>query len=139
MKLIERLAAFVQAQPDYQETQPAYVSVYHRERCYGGPEEGGWWYDRCELQGSKAFASREEAEAWLESAKVEVERIRREEAPARARAMASLPDEDVVPCPANCDEGYIPTGWSDGGETMVVVEDVKGERDNMGEPTPHYE
>ena len=22
-----------------------YVSVYKVERCWGGPEEGGWWYD----------------------------------------------------------------------------------------------
>jgi hypothetical protein len=22
-----------------------YVNVYAVERCYGGPEEGGWWYD----------------------------------------------------------------------------------------------
>ena len=21
-----------------------YVNVYQEERCYGGPEEGGWWY-----------------------------------------------------------------------------------------------
>ena len=23
---------------------PIYVNVYRVERCYGGPEEGGWWY-----------------------------------------------------------------------------------------------
>jgi hypothetical protein len=22
-----------------------YVNVYAIDRCYGGPEEGGWWYD----------------------------------------------------------------------------------------------
>ena len=22
-----------------------YVNVYLTDRCYGGPEEGGWWYD----------------------------------------------------------------------------------------------
>lgn len=22
-----------------------YVNVYHVDRCYGGPEEGGWYYD----------------------------------------------------------------------------------------------
>ena len=21
------------------------VGVYHVDRCYGGPEEGGWWFD----------------------------------------------------------------------------------------------
>lgn len=27
-----------------------YVAVYLRDRAYGGPEEGGWWYDTGELQ-----------------------------------------------------------------------------------------
>lgn len=22
-----------------------FVNVYEIDRCYGGPEEGGWWYD----------------------------------------------------------------------------------------------
>lgn len=22
-----------------------FVNVYEVDRCYGGPEEGGWWYD----------------------------------------------------------------------------------------------
>jgi hypothetical protein len=24
---------------------PLYLAAYEVERCYGGPEEGGWWYD----------------------------------------------------------------------------------------------
>jgi hypothetical protein len=34
---------------DYSEgktdTEPCYVNVYSMTREYGGPEEGGWWYD----------------------------------------------------------------------------------------------
>jgi len=26
--------------------RPLYVNVYLIDRCYGGPEEGGWWFDR---------------------------------------------------------------------------------------------
>lgn len=26
----------------------AFISVYEVDRCYGGPEEGGWWYDSYE-------------------------------------------------------------------------------------------
>jgi len=22
----------------------AYLAIYHVQQCYGGPEEGGWWY-----------------------------------------------------------------------------------------------
>lgn len=27
------------------DNQIVYVNVYSIERCYGGPEEGGWWYN----------------------------------------------------------------------------------------------
>lgn len=31
--------------------QPFYIVVYGITRCYGGPEEGGWWWDYiCILQ-----------------------------------------------------------------------------------------
>ena len=137
--LMSRLADYVSEQPNYEQAKPAFVSVYRHHRCYGGPEEGGWWYDRYELEGSIAFATHDEAEAWLEKAKAEIERQNRAEAPARYRAMASLPDEDNEPCPANCPEGYIPRDWDDGGELQILVEDVRGHLDNMNEPTPHYE
>jgi hypothetical protein len=26
-----------------------FVAVYAIDRCYGGPEEGGWWYDTGDL------------------------------------------------------------------------------------------
>lgn len=26
------------------------VGIYELDRCYGGPEEGGWWYDAGELR-----------------------------------------------------------------------------------------
>lgn len=28
-----------------EELTEGWVNVYYIERCYGGPEEGGWWYD----------------------------------------------------------------------------------------------
>lgn len=28
---------------------PLYLGVYRIERCYGGPEEGGWYYDSGEV------------------------------------------------------------------------------------------
>lgn len=39
-----------------------YANVYHVELGYGGPEEGGWWYDTGEFQhGEGPFDNREEA------------------------------------------------------------------------------
>ena len=28
--------------------RPKFIGAYAVERCYGGPEEGGWWYDQYE-------------------------------------------------------------------------------------------
>lgn len=40
-----------------------YVNVYAVGRSWGGPEEGGWWYDTGEPVASIPFETREEAEA----------------------------------------------------------------------------
>jgi len=39
---------------------PFYVNTYLVERCYGGPEEGGWWYDCGEPMDSRLCDSYEE-------------------------------------------------------------------------------
>lgn len=139
MMMLEDLADKIRNSPEYKPAKGAWVSIYRKSQHFGGPEEGGWWYDKISLEGSKYFPSEEQAEAFLEQAKAEVEQANRDEAPARYRAMAALPDEDLEPCPANCPEGYIPSDWTDGGELMIVVEQVRGESDNMSEPRPHYE
>jgi hypothetical protein len=41
---------------------PIYVNVYERDRGYGGPEEGGWWYDIRVVLESNQVASWIEAE-----------------------------------------------------------------------------
>jgi hypothetical protein len=38
-----------------------YVNVYDVTRCFGGPEEGGWWYDAGDCILSLECASTEEA------------------------------------------------------------------------------
>lgn len=30
---------------DCRMNEPFYVNVYEMDRCYGGAEEGGWWFD----------------------------------------------------------------------------------------------
>ena len=40
-----------------------YVNVYEVDRIYGGPEEGGWWYDAGEVMLSERFYDRDAAEA----------------------------------------------------------------------------
>ena len=46
-----------------------YVNVYLIERCYGGPEEGGWWYNAgTPIESRKVDALQEAADerCWLE-------------------------------------------------------------------------
>lgn len=42
----DRLAEYLKLVLD---TEPRYLSVYEVTRHYGGPEEGGWWYNLYDL------------------------------------------------------------------------------------------
>ncbi len=49
--------------------KPWYVAVYFQELCFGGHEEGGWYYNSGVLQGKvKAFPDHESALAFRERA-----------------------------------------------------------------------
>ena len=56
---------------DNLEPAPWYVNVYEEDRGYGGPEEGGWWYDISEPVHSERFDNERDAEAYAESIKDE--------------------------------------------------------------------
>lgn len=133
--LIEELAEVIRKHPAFEEATPCFVSLYKIEQQYGGPEEGGWWYDVLEHKGSIPFTTRTDAEVFLEAARALVEKKNRAEAPSRAKAMASLPDIET----AYHDEGWIPQGWGDGGEWEVRIEDKSGELDHTNQGRPHYE
>ena len=45
----------------FEEGDIAYFSVYTTQRCYGGPEEGGWWYDADSLEYTIPFKYSAEA------------------------------------------------------------------------------
>jgi hypothetical protein len=49
------------------EKAPIYVNVYDADRAYGGPEEGGWYFDVRTPVESHTVDSREEAEELRES------------------------------------------------------------------------
>ena len=48
-------------------TPKVYVNTYLHDRAYGGPEEGGWYYDYWEPVSSQRFATEAEAKASLDS------------------------------------------------------------------------
>jgi len=43
---MQSLIEKIESHPDFSVPQGAWVSVYRRSQNYGGPEEGGWWYNR---------------------------------------------------------------------------------------------
>ena len=47
-----------------------YVNVYETSRCYGGPEEGGWWFTSGELQFSLGPIPTDEAYDLAESVRL---------------------------------------------------------------------
>lgn len=56
-----------------------YVNVYHAQQAFGGPEEGGWWYDVLEPIESRLCHSREEALAEFQKLEERWEKISKEE------------------------------------------------------------
>ena len=48
-----------------------YVTIYKVTRCYGGPEEGGWTYDRIDHLASRPVRNRDHAEKVFEALKAE--------------------------------------------------------------------
>lgn len=46
-------------------TPKTFINVYIADRHYGGPEEGGWWYDVQDLEETYWFPTEAEALAYL--------------------------------------------------------------------------
>jgi hypothetical protein len=77
------------AQAIAQATAPmGYVNLYTQQRVYGGPEEGGWYYDTGKPQTTQPFYSAAERDAL----------VQRDEAWA-AQKNAGQPDYDDPSCP----------------------------------------
>jgi hypothetical protein len=61
MSFIE--TAFQEICLDSKKPKTWYVTLCVNERCYGGPEEGGWWYDRAAVLEYKSFPDEDTAAA----------------------------------------------------------------------------
>jgi hypothetical protein len=94
-------------------TRDCVLSVYRVSRHYGGPEEGGWWYDRHTYTGQcrkvSCMEAREKAGAW------------------QVELKPNQPEHDR----------FSVLGWE--GDFVVYIECVAGEGDTSREPKPHYE
>ena len=54
--------AFREVFPQASPVAPCFVTLYRTDRPYGGPEEGGWWYDHTVAVETIRVPSREVAE-----------------------------------------------------------------------------
>lgn len=64
-------------EPEYVEPEPrSWVVAYYRSyQSYGGPEEGGWWYDEGDLiRATRVFKKREAAIAYCARLNAKLER-----------------------------------------------------------------
>ena len=123
----------VDFEPKTEKDESCWLSVYLVSRAYGGPEEGGWWYNEYEFMGGKLYPNWDTAEKALEIAQETAKQMTNEVD--RAPYYDVLGDEPNSSYP----EGYIPTGWSDGGEYRVIIENTRGENDTTKLARPHYE
>lgn len=53
--------------------QIRYINAYDHNRAYGGPEEGGWWFDTGTLLASVPFHTDEQAERIKAVLKIKLE------------------------------------------------------------------
>ena len=99
------------------------VGVYHKVRCYGGPEEGGWFYDG--LQHLRSAVIPQDADERLLLQQDEAEQ-------------KDTPD---APCPEWMEDTPLFKGESlSSGEFITIVEEEgPAQHDNSGDAAPRYE
>jgi len=125
---------------EYTEVQkPVYVSVYEVSRNYGGPEEGGWWYDAYSLEDSKEFLNKVEAKEYAEELKRKIKgEGLNDESLSSARGMDQYPDPSGGDPMYDHSDTDIPLGFAGDPRNYVVrIEDVKGGSETT--EAPHYE
>lgn len=62
---------FEEVYQNYATKYPAYLNIFDHTRCYGGPEEGGWYFTRGELLESPILVFSEEEAAKIALKKFE--------------------------------------------------------------------
>jgi hypothetical protein len=112
-----------------------YVSVYQIENLYGGPEEGGWWYDWYTYLGAVYHETEDAAEKAAEKTREQASYTNEQGKQDRANATANMPEGNS---PYLDTEGYIPVGWGDGGKLTVRIEQYPPGELAEDQERPHY-
>lgn len=120
--------------PKFVKAAVCYVSIYESNDVYGGPEEGGWWHTYHKFKGSVKFYSLEEAQAYLERAESQAEKLKKE-ANANFRNYYESRFDDFDDIQDDFYRGEVASA----DDYWVIIEDTPGSRDNSTEPIPHWE
>ena len=108
-----------------------YVNVYEVSKCYGGPEEGGWWYNAGELRESFGPITEVKAEYLATS-------IREGDKP-RWQYQMGFNSTDGCDPDGNGDDSYLMRGGPWGrAKIKVYVQDKPGVK-RFPEERPYYE
>lgn len=97
------------------------VGIYHNVSCYGGPEEGGWFYDQfTHIRSAVIPVDADESLLLKQDEQGE--------------------DRPDPPCPEWMEDMPLHKGESlSSGAYMVFNEEGPGQHDNTGDAAPHYE
>ncbi len=124
--------AFQELVSERKQTGTWYVCLCSTQRRYGGPEEGGWWYDASELHEYAEFPSREIAEQVAGKVRLRAAELSAEDRRSRdlacARSLEWLESRGL-------EAGYLPE--PDGHEEFFVA--VTEELPTMHNEKPRYE
>jgi len=109
-----------------------YISIYEVGRAYGGPEEGGWWYDTYEYVETVGRANgREQARQIRNNVEEKLKGKNVETGPLwSAKGFENLPE--------GTEDSQIPRGFSgEASELQAVIEERPGEKETQ--ERPHYQ
>ena len=97
-----------------------FVNVYRTERAYGGPEEGGWWYNKGEYLGSYGMY----AEGRANLVRERVRKLYKDEPKTYHMGYG---DHDGVDSSGEADDNYLIRGGSWGSDNIeIVIENKEG-------------
>ena len=93
------------------------VGLYSEVQCYGGPEEGGWWYDEYTHIKSEVMPESQDNDSMLE---------------------VEEPPSSYI-CPEGMEDEPLHRGESlEGAKQVTMQESFPGEHDNTGDKRPYY-
>lgn len=128
-------AQLILKHPDFQTAEMCYVSVYTKNEVYGGPEEGGWWHTVYALQGSLRFATRQQAEAYVEQAEQQAQQLQLQ----ASREFQEHYVSRYQDASADIEDDFCRGEVASSDEYVVIIEEIQGSYDNTKEPIGHWE